>query len=200
MRKALLIITIFSFIHCKQNSNSHIAGTINNTVQLRVLLRPSWAEQSIIEVTKTDSSQTFSILLQNNIRARLSKDTFYYYKQSISDRSWSLLESSIMSKINGTYVESNRAVVDGFYFNIVYNTKSDTNYISLTSPGPKDTFHYSLCNSILNNFKVVNTDTLVDNYFEDIMPYLDTSFIHSTDYEKPLFKLREEKYNWKYRR
>jgi hypothetical protein len=200
MQKALLIITIFSFIHCKQHSNSHTDGTINNTIKLRVLLRPSWAEHSIIEVTKTDSSQTFSILLQNNFRARLSNDTFYYFKQSISDRSWSLLESSIMSKINETYVETNRAVVDGFYFNIVYYKKSDTSYISLTSPVPKDTFHYSLCNSILNNFKIVNTDALVNNYFEDIMPYLDTAFMHSNDYDKLLFKLREQKYNWKYHR
>jgi hypothetical protein len=200
MKKVLLIITLFSFIHCKQNSNPLNDRILSNPTVLRVQLRPSWAEKSTIEVTKSDSSQTFSILIENNFRAGLLKDTFYYFKQSISDSAWNFLDTSIMSKINGTYAEKNRVILDGFNFYIVFSKNSDTSYISLTSPLPKDTFDYSLCMSILKGFKLVNRETLVDNYFEDIMPYLNPDLKHSTDYDKPLFKLREEKYNWKYRR
>lgn len=200
MLRLLYIIVIFNLSSCDSRSREIESIDVVNLTRLQIQLRPVWTEAAIITLSKNESGQSIGFLLKNNQRADPLEDTFYFVNQFINDSTWNVIDTAIIMQTQNFSASQHKAIMDGFAFDISVCSGSDTRRIYIKSPTPKDTLEYVLCMSILTKFKQITTDSIVENYFEELIPYLDHSREQVENLDQPLFKLRELRYNWQYRR
>jgi hypothetical protein len=82
---------------------------------------------------------------------------------------------------------------------LTYN--SDTNHIGFRSPDRKsDSIGYAFSESIIRSLEKAFQDSIVNEYFEDIEPYIDESKTHPADPNRKIDQLRMKRYHWTIRK
>ena len=183
------------FLACGQANPKE--ETKNNDIFFRTTLSPSFEERADVIFSKTKGQQMIKFLLLDAYSNDKPADTFYFKEATLSESQFLKLDSGLFKKILTAQSIHKNGMRDGIGISFTYIHNEDTSTLTYQSPAKGiDTAAYELTKFAIDNFKLIFKDTIINDYLDDVIGYIDHSYYDTiTRGNRLIDRLRRNKYS-----
>ena len=164
-----------------------------------IQFNPAFHEKSDITIFDSVGQINLSVFLKNYHGIDQNEDTFYYLNKKLDLKESVFIDTAIKNLFVIKIPKKEPSIIlDGITLSLQSINGVDTNFIFMHSPDSlQEKEKFSIAVNTINNLKQVINDTIVIGYLNEMLSYFgDTKMQMNT----PIIRLRELKYNIKYRR
>jgi len=174
MQKIFLAISVLSIF----SACGHDASTVfkKDNLTFKSYLYPSFIKTAEITVTKNDGKNKIQFVIMNHEIINRPADTFYQKNFLLSLNQFEKLDSEVIEKIKIKQPHQWEGCCDGMPVRYLLINGNDTASLHFRSPDIRsDSSGYNITKSMIDNFRLIITDTVINDYLEDIESYMDNS-------------------------